>query len=62
MMLKPHAGTVIVEGRLCSGKLAEGTGINVSNCSAVQRHEISEISGIDGDATPGVAMHFGRVP
>lgn len=55
MILKPHTDTVIVKGRLCSGKLAEGTEINVSNRSAVKWHEVS-------GAVPGVVMRFGRTP
>lgn len=39
---------------LCSGKLAEGTEINIGNCSAVKWQEIS-------GAVPGARIHFGRM-
>lgn len=54
-MLKPHTGIVIAKGRLCSGKLAEGTEIDVSNRSAVKWHEVS-------GAVPGVTTRFGSMP
>lgn len=53
-MLKPHTGMVIVKGRLCSGKLTEGTEINVSvQCCEMARGFWSHA---------GVAMRFGRMP